>query len=165
MGMEPRDWRLLETSARNVLGLHAQLAAVARRVEGLLARQLNSDKTVEELHLLDHLCRDGDGMSVGALAKALVWPRTTMSRVVARLEAAGHVEAAVFDDDARKRTIWLTETGHRQRIVLMEQIAMEMLEVEMRLRGTEIASLRESIRQMGERLDKLAPKKKRRRRR
>ncbi len=162
MSYEPREWKLLEQSGRNVLLLQAHIEALSKMVTGLLERHLGSRAQLEHLHVLDHLCRDGDGMSISHLARALKWPRPTMSRVVNRLLVEGWVEAAVFDDDARKRTIWLTEAGHQQRVLLLEQVAMELMKVEMHLRATKIASLREEAGAMVKVLDGLGKKRRRR---
>jgi DNA-binding MarR family transcriptional regulator len=163
MSFEPREWKRLEQSARSMLVLHAQVDALSTMVSGLLERHLGSSSEVEHLHVLDYLSRDGDGMSISHLARAMRWSRPTMSRVVNRMIAAGLVEGAVFDDDPRKRTIWLTEAGHRSRVLLLEQVAMELMKVEMHLRGTKVASLREEAHGMVQVLEKLGKKKRKRR--
>ncbi len=164
MNIEPREWGQLERSARNVLVLHAQVSALSTMVTALLERQLGGAREIEVLHVLDHLSRDGDGMSISHLARSMRWSRPTMSRVVGRMLEAGLVEAAVFDDDPRKRTIWLTEAGQRERVLLIERVVMELMKVEMHLRATKVASLREEAGAMVAVLEKMRGKKRRRRR-
>ncbi len=161
MNTDSREWTLRERSARNVLMLHAQVSGLSTMVADMLERHLGGAREVEVLHVLDHLSRDGDGMSISDLARAMKWSRPTMSRVVGRMLEAGLVEAAVFDDDPRKRTIWLTEAGLRQRVLLMERVAMELMKVEMHLRATKVASLREEAGAMVALLEKMREKKRR----
>jgi DNA-binding MarR family transcriptional regulator len=54
-----------------------------------------------------------NGATMGALAKALVMDRTTLTRNVQPLEKAGWVRVARTPDDARTRVIFLTRSGER----------------------------------------------------
>jgi DNA-binding MarR family transcriptional regulator len=54
-----------------------------------------------------------NGATMGALAKALVMDRTTLTRNIQPLEKAGWLRVARAPDDARARIIFLTRSGER----------------------------------------------------
>jgi DNA-binding MarR family transcriptional regulator len=63
-----------------------------------------------EFRLLAFLGRQ-DGLSVGELAEAAVLERSTVSKMLDRLEAEGWVERHGHPDDARRATLGLTAEG------------------------------------------------------
>ena len=54
-----------------------------------------------------------NGATMGALAKALVMDRTTLTRNIQPLEKAGWLRVARAPNDARTRIVFLTRSGER----------------------------------------------------
>jgi DNA-binding MarR family transcriptional regulator len=70
-----------------------------------------------------------DGVTISAIADALIMDRTTLSRNVRPLEKAGLVRVARSPDDARSRILFLTHAGERmiERMPAVSQKAVERL--------------------------------------
>ena len=75
-----------------------------------LTTSASLDLTQETWFILNKL-RNGDGSSQGALGDDLLDDRPNVARMVAALERRGLVVREVDDDDARRRLVFLNETG------------------------------------------------------
>ena len=87
---------------------------VARRITQFLDRELDGlGLTAAQLGLMAHIAVSSDD-TLGALAHRTGLDQSTLSRNLRTLEGSGLIEIAVVEDDLRRRTVWLTETGARR---------------------------------------------------
>ncbi len=88
---------------------------VSRALSRLYDEQLRpSGLQISQLSVLVAVTRFGEkGASIGALARALVMERTTLTRNLRPLEKAGLLRVARDPADARGRLVLLTRAGER----------------------------------------------------
>ena len=90
-------------------GWNARLAA--RRITGFLNRRMaGSSLSLAQFGLMAQIASARDD-TLGALAQRTGLDQSTLSRNLQVLEAAGLIEIAAGDKDARRRAVWLTEKG------------------------------------------------------
>jgi DNA-binding MarR family transcriptional regulator len=94
-------------------GWNARLAA--RRITGFLNRRmqdssLNSSLSLVQFGLMAQIASASNG-ALSELAQRTGLDQSTLSRNLQVLEAAGLVEIAAGDRDARRRAVWLTQKG------------------------------------------------------
>ena len=90
-------------------GWNARLAA--RRITSFLNRRMQgSGLSLAQFGLMAQIAAARDD-TLGALAQRTGLDQSTLSRNLQVLEAAGLVEVAAGDRDARRRAVWLTEEG------------------------------------------------------
>jgi len=90
-------------------GWNARLAA--RRITGFLSRRMQgSGLSLAQFGLMAQIASARDD-TLGALAQRTRLDQSTLSRNLQVLEAAGLIEIAAGDKDARRRAVWLTEKG------------------------------------------------------
>ncbi|MGB7972915.1 MAG: MarR family winged helix-turn-helix transcriptional regulator [Roseiarcus sp.] len=90
-------------------GWNARLAA--RRITGFLNRRMqDSSVSLVQFGLMAQIAAARDD-TLTELAQRTGLDQSTLSRNLQVLEAAGLVEMAVGDRDARRRAAWLTEKG------------------------------------------------------
>ena len=90
-------------------GLNARLAA--RRITSFLNRRMqDSGLTLAQFGLMAQIAAARDD-SLSELAQRTGLEQSTLSRNLQVLEAAGLIEIAARDRDARRRAVWLTEKG------------------------------------------------------
>jgi DNA-binding MarR family transcriptional regulator len=90
-------------------GWNARLAA--RRITGFLNRRMQaSGLTLAQFGLMAQIAAARDD-TLGELAQRTGLEQSTLSRNLQVLEAAGLIEVAALDKDARRRAVWLTEKG------------------------------------------------------
>ena len=88
-----------------------RLRKATRRVTQIYDRTLEpAGLTIAQFSLLASLF-DGEGLSVGELAEALVTDPTTLTRNLKPLLDRGFLQVFVDPDDGRRRLIRLTNTG------------------------------------------------------
>ncbi len=88
-----------------------RLRKAARRVTQLYDQALApADLTITQFSLMAHLL-PGQGLTMGALAEALVMDPTTLTRNLRPLQARGLVAVAPGTEDRRQRLIRLTDAG------------------------------------------------------
>jgi DNA-binding MarR family transcriptional regulator len=92
-------------------GWNARLAA--RRITGFLNRRMQgSGLSLAQFSLMAQIAAARDD-TLSELAQRIGLDQSTLSRNLQVLEAAGLVEIATTDTDARRRAVWLTEKGAR----------------------------------------------------
>jgi len=92
-------------------GWNARLAA--RRITGFLNRRMqDSSLSLVQFGLMAQIASVRDD-TLSELAQRTGLDQSTLSRNLQVLEAAGLVEMAAGDRDARRRAVWLTEKGAR----------------------------------------------------
>ncbi len=92
-------------------GLNARLAA--RRITAFLSRRMqDSGLTLAQFGLMAQIAAARDD-TLGELAQRTGLEQSTLSRNLQVLEAAGLIEIAARDRDARRRAVWVTENGSR----------------------------------------------------
>src|SRR6202044_3141547 len=92
-------------------GWNARLAA--RRITGFLNRRMRgSGLSLAQFGLIAQIASARDD-TLSELAQRTGLDQSTLSRNLQVLEAAGLVEMAAGDRDARRRAVWLTEKGAR----------------------------------------------------
>ena len=92
-------------------GWNARLAA--RRITGFLNRRMqDSGLGLVQFGLMAQIASASNG-ALSELAQRTGLDQSTLSRNLQVLEAAGLVEIAAGDRDARRRAVWLTEKGRR----------------------------------------------------
>jgi DNA-binding MarR family transcriptional regulator len=92
-------------------GWNARLAA--RRITGFLNRRMqDSGLTLAQFGLMAQIAAARDD-TLGELAQRTGLEQSTLSRNLQVLEAAGLIEIAALDKDARRRAVWLTKKGSR----------------------------------------------------
>jgi DNA-binding MarR family transcriptional regulator len=90
-------------------GWNARLAA--RRITAFLNRRIQgSGLSLAQFGLMAQIAAARDD-SLGELAERTGLDQSTLSRNLQVLEAAGLIEIAAGDGDARRRAVWLTEKG------------------------------------------------------
>ncbi len=90
-------------------GWNARLAA--RRITGFLNRRMQSSGlSLAQFSLMAQIAAARDD-TFSELAQRIGLDQSTLSRNLQVLEAAGLVEIAADEVDARRRAVWLTETG------------------------------------------------------
>jgi DNA-binding MarR family transcriptional regulator len=97
----------LQTAWRGLMAQHARVSAALER-----ALQERHDLSLTEYELLERLVEsEGGQRRMQELAEEIHLSQSALSRLVGRLEKAGHVERAMCDHD--RRGIWacLTDTG------------------------------------------------------
>ena len=88
-----------------------RIRKASRRVTQIYDQQLEAyGLTITQYGLLGHL-KALDGISIGALAEALVMDSTTLTRTLKPLETKGWVASNADARDARSRRLHLTATG------------------------------------------------------
>jgi DNA-binding MarR family transcriptional regulator len=105
--------KTLVTDARAAVeacaGWNARLAA--RRITSFLNRRMAaSGLSLAQFGLMAQIASARDD-TLGALAQRTGLDQSTLSRNLQVLEAAGLIEVAAGDKDARRRAVWLTEKG------------------------------------------------------
>ncbi|WP_199547140.1 MarR family winged helix-turn-helix transcriptional regulator [Streptomyces sp. N35] len=91
--------------------IQRELTAFARRARAAAA-QMHPELSLVSFTLLAHL-EDSGGCRAPDLAAHLLLDKSTVSRQVAALERAGHVERRGDPDDHRMRLLHLTEQGEQ----------------------------------------------------
>jgi DNA-binding MarR family transcriptional regulator len=90
-------------------GWNARLAA--RRITAFLNRRMQgSGLSLAQFNLMAQIAAARDD-TLSELAQRIGLDQSTLSRNLQVLEAAGLVEIAAGDGDARRRAVWLTEKG------------------------------------------------------
>jgi DNA-binding MarR family transcriptional regulator len=90
-------------------GWNARLAA--RRITAFLNRRMQeSGLSLAQFGLMAQIASARDD-TLGELAQRTGLEQSTLSRNLQVLEAAGLIEIAAGDRDARRRAVWLTEKG------------------------------------------------------
>ena len=90
-------------------GWNARLAA--RRITAFLNRRMQgSGLSLAQFGLMARIAAARDD-TLGELAQRTGLDQSTLSRNLQVLEAAGLIEIAAGDRDARRRAVWLTEKG------------------------------------------------------
>ncbi len=90
-------------------GWNARLAA--RRITGFLNRRMqDSNLSLVQFGLMAQIAAARDD-TLSDLAQRTGLDQSTLSRNLQVLEAAGLVEIAAGDRDARRRAVWLTDKG------------------------------------------------------
>src|SRR5271155_4550214 len=93
-------------------GLHSRLAA--RRITQFLDREMQGlGLNVAQLGLMAQIAVISDD-TLGALAQRSGLEQSTLSRNLRTLEGDGLIEIAMVESDARRRAVWLTESGARR---------------------------------------------------
>ena len=100
-------------------GWNARLAA--RRITAFLNRRMqDSGLSLAQFGLIAQIAAARDD-TLGELAQRARLDQSTLSRNLQVLEAAGLIEIAAGDRDARRRAAWLTEKGaHRLKAALAD---------------------------------------------
>ena len=116
MAGRPQARKTLRTDAARLIsecaGTNSRLAA--RLISQFLDRELApTGLTVAQLGLMAHIATADDD-TLGALARRSFLEQSTLSRNLRTLENDKLVEIAMVDADARRRMVWLTETGARR---------------------------------------------------
>jgi DNA-binding MarR family transcriptional regulator len=92
-------------------GWNARLAA--RRITSFLNRRMqDSSLSLVQFGLIAQIA-SASNSALSELAQRTGLDQSTLSRNLQVLEAAGLVEIAAGDQDARRRAVWLTEKGAR----------------------------------------------------
>ena len=92
-------------------GWNARLAA--RRITSFLNRRMQgSGLSLAQFSLMAQIAAARDD-TLSELAQRIGLDQSTLSRNLQVLEAAGLVEIATTETDARRRAVWLTEKGAR----------------------------------------------------
>ncbi|WP_417516442.1 MarR family winged helix-turn-helix transcriptional regulator [Minwuia sp.] len=94
------QWELLTS-----LGIISQLSTERARVV------LGDDLPLPLFTILNHMIRLGDGTTVTDLARAFQSPQPGMSKSVQKLIGKGYMSAKDDADDARRKLLFLTESG------------------------------------------------------
>ena len=90
-------------------GSNARLAA--RRITAFLNRRMqDSGLSLAQFSLMAQIAAARDD-TLSELAQRVGLDQSTLSRNLQVLEAAGLIEIAAADRDARRRAVWLTEKG------------------------------------------------------
>jgi DNA-binding MarR family transcriptional regulator len=90
-------------------GWNARLAA--RRITAFLNRRMqDSGLSLAQFGLMAQIAAARDD-TLGELAERTGLDQSTLSRNLHALEAAGLIEIATGEKDARRRAVWLTEKG------------------------------------------------------
>jgi DNA-binding MarR family transcriptional regulator len=93
--------------------LPALLAQASHLISGEFHRVVNAKGfTVSEWRVLATLA-GGEPMSIGRLAEITVMKQPTVTRVLDRMEASGHVERLAHDADRRVTLVGITPSGSR----------------------------------------------------
>jgi DNA-binding MarR family transcriptional regulator len=91
-------------------GWNARLAA--RRITGFLNRRMqDSSLSLVQFGLMAQIAASASDGALSELAQRTGLDQSTLSRNLQVLEAAGLVEVAAGDRDARRRAVWLTQKG------------------------------------------------------
>ena len=122
-----------------------RLRKAARRVSQIYDRHLEAaGLTVTQYGLLAHLNRLG-GVSIGALAEALIMDPTTLTRNLRPLERRGLVEIAPDPRDRRARRLRLTASGRDAWAQARPAWARAQRQVEQALGGPDAAALNDAL--------------------
>ncbi|MCB2100498.1 MAG: MarR family transcriptional regulator [Rhodobacterales bacterium] len=96
---------------------------------------------------------DGDGMTIGDLARVVLYKQPTLTKVVDRLERDGLVERRTIDRDRRKVRVFITAAGR----ALVDGLLADAKAHEVRVLSThtadEVAVLKRVLRTLITRLD------------
>jgi DNA-binding MarR family transcriptional regulator len=99
----------VRAAADTCAGWNARLAA--RRITGFLNRRMqDSSLSLAQFGLIAQIASARDD-TLSELAQRTGLDQSTLSRNLQVLEAAGLVEMAAGEKDARRRAVWLTEKG------------------------------------------------------
>lgn len=93
----------------------------------LWAHQVSADHTSIQFGLLLCLARSADGLSQSEIAEQLAVDRATLTELVRRMSAQGHVTVSRDPRDGRRRVATLTDTG-RDLLMDLYQPALEVNE-------------------------------------
>lgn len=103
--------------------------------------------SVLEWRVLSTLASHG-GMAISELAQTTVSKQPTVTRLVSRLEAQGHVERSTSLDDRRYTLVRVTRSGRRLVAGLMEKAAAHEREVLRPLDPGKVAVLKELLHEL-----------------
>lgn len=89
----------------------AALQDVSLRLTRKLRKRSQTDLTMSQISALSTIARNGP-LRVGDLARREQISKSSVTRLVARLEATGYLERTVDPDDGRSFMVALTHHGH-----------------------------------------------------
>lgn len=92
-------------------GFFTEIGIINQLASAILQSRLPDGVTVAQFGILNHLTRVRDGQTPLAMANAFQVPKTSMTHMVAGLEARGLVETRPNPKDGRSKCVWLTEAG------------------------------------------------------
>lgn len=117
MKLKRRDARKrLVADAREVVdvcaGVNVRLAA--RQISNFLEQRLQTtDLSLAQFGLMTHIAAATDD-TISALVDRTGLDQSTLSRNLRALEKRGLIEIAIVEQDLRRRSVWLTESGARR---------------------------------------------------
>jgi len=117
MKLKRRDARKkLVTDAREVIdtcaGVTVRLAA--RQISRFLEERMQATElSLAQFGLMTHIAAATDD-TISMLAERTGLEQSTLSRNLRALEKRGLIEIAIVEQDLRRRSVWLTETGARR---------------------------------------------------
>lgn len=113
--------RKLVVDAREVVDACAgvNIRLLARQVSRFLEERMRkTDLSLAQFGLMTHIAATSDD-TVSALVQRTGLEQSTLSRNLRALEKRGLIEIAIVEQDLRKRSVWLTESGARRLEVAM----------------------------------------------
>lgn len=132
----------------NIVGFHIRLAhgAVYRHFTETFAEMDLTQKQVTLLWLID----DHPDIAQTDLAKRMRMDRATTMAIVNRLEARGYLKRGKSENDGRKQTLNLTESGRTALIVAKEAIADHERWLKARFSDKEVETFTEMLKRIHE---------------
>lgn len=148
MKLKRRDARKkLVTDARDVIdgcaGVNIRLAA--RQISRFLDERMKAtDLSLAQFGLMTHIAAASDDR-VSALVDRTGLDQSTLSRNLRALEKRGLIEIAIVEQDLRKRSVWLTESGARRLEAAMPVWKHAHLELSTMIEPLLIAQLKAAV--------------------
>ncbi|MFG5384293.1 MarR family winged helix-turn-helix transcriptional regulator [Yoonia sp. R2-816] len=118
-----------ETSSNLAVSLFSEILAVDQLARASVARVLPKGMELSHFSVLNHLAHAGAERSPAQLAKTFHLTRGAMTNTLHKLEWAGWVHIRPDWDDARRKMVAISPSGHAAREAALAAIAPVIAEV------------------------------------
>jgi len=133
------------------------IAYLLARASYLVSRRFHEELALKGIAVPDWRVlaslSDGDGVSLGALARITLFKQPTLTKIVDRMEADGTVRRVPSTADRRKVLITITDEGRRLVAQLLQDAKRQEREVLADYTADQRALLKGTLRDLIDRLD------------
>lgn len=131
------------------------LAHASHLISGQFHEQLREKGINVSIWRLLATLSDGDGMTIGALARIGLYNQPTTTKIVDRLEEGGLVERRQDEKDRRKSLVFITPKGRTMVEDLLEAAKSHEAQITSSYTPEEMATLKRVLRTLISRLEKI----------